>query len=94
MSKRDKYIKKIHQQIDEWDNKITQTEKKIKKTKTEAKEIQDDLYKTLQSKRKSASEQLSKLNSIREDGWEDMVVGMENAMSELQKAYKRLKARF
>lgn len=94
MDSQDAYIKRLHAQLDEWNNEIERLRIKADKASADA---QIEYQKQLEELRKRQDEMQAhyeKLNRAGNDAWSDMKQGADKAWNEFDAAFKRAMQRF
>jgi len=83
VSKRDQYVKKMKQQLDEVNGQITKLEAKVKDANAEARVKYDKQMAELREMSKAAQKKMEEIKSSGEDKWEALVAEGDK----LQKAF-------
>lgn len=90
MGKRDDYLEKMKNQLDEWNAKLNTLEEKA----SDLKEKYADELNTLSQKRDTAKQKLAEIQKASGGAWEEMKVGMDEAWSSLKDAFEKARERF
>lgn len=91
---RELYVKKMKAKLDEWNAEIDKLEARSRQKEAE---VQEDLEKritALKTKRQATGEKIEKLQSAGESAWQDLKIGVEEAVGALGQALESARARF
>jgi hypothetical protein len=91
---RNAYVNKIKAKLDEWNAEIDKLEIKSRKKELEMRAAYEERISDLKEKRKSAGQELEKLQAAGKDAWEDLKAGVENAAKSLSDAIQSAKSKF
>jgi peptidoglycan hydrolase CwlO-like protein len=91
---REQYQDKIEAKLRQLDNEIAALNVKMRKQGKWAGKQLDQQMAELEQKREAAGQQFQKLKNSSQDAWQDMRVGIDAAVKDLQAAYTRIAARF
>lgn len=83
MSTKDEFVRKMHSELDQWNNKIDALVAKVDQAEEH---VHAELHKkieALRGKRDTAHKQLSELEHASEKAWKDMKVGVEIAWEDM-----------
>lgn len=94
MTTKDEFVRKMHSELDQWNNEIdaliTQADKAEEHVQTEFRQQIEALH----SKRDEAHKQLYELEQASENAWEDMKLGIEMAVGDISEAINSAISRF
>jgi uncharacterized coiled-coil DUF342 family protein len=94
MNKKDEFVRKMHSELDQWNNEIdaliTRADKAEEQVQTEFRQQ----IKTLHGKRDEVHNQLYELEQASENAWEDMKLGIEMAVVDISEAINSAISRF
>jgi uncharacterized coiled-coil DUF342 family protein len=89
MTTRHKYIEKLKNKLDEWDNEIDELEAKAQQTGAELKFELEDQIASLKLKRDQARLNISEIMNASEEAWEDLKEGADEAWTNLKQAIEK-----
>ena len=92
MSKRDAYIEKMKDQLDELNAKMSKLEAKAQEAKDEARTKYNEEMKKLSKQSKLAIAKLEEIKSAGEDTWESMVTEMEKVRDAFKHSFNYFKS--
>ena len=92
MSKRDAYIEKIKDQLDELNAKMSELEAKAQEAKDDARTKYKEEMKKLSAQSKLAVAKLDEIKSAGEDTWESMVTEMEKVRDAFKHSFNYFKS--
>ena len=92
MSKRDVYIEKMKQQLDELNAKMSKLEAKAQEAKDDAREKYKEEMSKLRQQSKLAVAKLDELTAAGEDTWETLVAEMEKIRDALIHSFNYFKS--
>ena len=92
MSKRDVYIEKMKQQLDELNAKMSKLEAKAQEAKDDAREKYKEEMSKLRQQSKLAVAKLDELKAAGEDTWETLVAEMEKIRDALIHSFNYFKS--
>ena len=92
MSKRDAYIEKMKDQLDELNAKMSELEAKAQEAKDEARTKYNEEMKKLSKQSKLAIAKLEEIKSAGEDTWESMVTEMEKVRDAFKHSFNYFKS--
>lgn len=94
MNTKDEFVRKIHSELDQWNNEIdaliTQADKAEEHVQTEFRQHIAELH----NKRDEAHKKLYELEQASENAWEDMKLGIEMAVGDISEAINSAISRF
>jgi hypothetical protein len=93
-TKKDVYVEKIKAKLDEWSAEIDRLDAKSRQQQAEAKKAYLEQINELKKKRASAQVRLQKLQNAGAAAWEDLKVGVEEAINSVGEALQSARARF
>src|SRR5207253_7143063 len=94
MPSRDEYIQKLKSQIDQWNAQAKDWESKARAASAAMRaqyEKQLDQYRV---RRDAAMAELRRLQGASADAWQQMMLGMDEAMKSMQDAFERVRKSF
>ncbi len=86
---RDEIISKLHNQIDHWNDKIIEYEKKLNKADHEVRLKLDKEIDRLQNIKESVEEKLKTLEKASEPTFEKIKTGIDSAIKDLNDAFSK-----
>lgn len=92
MSKRDAYIEKMKDQLDELNSKMSELEAKAQEAKDDARAKYKEEMKKLSKQSKLAVAKLDEIKSAGEDKWESMVTEMEKVRDAFKHSFNYFKS--
>ncbi len=92
MSKRDAYIEKMKDQLDELNSKMSELEAKAQEAKDDARAKYKEEMKKLSKQSKLAVAKLEEIRSAGEDTWESMVTEMEKVRDAFKHSFNYFKS--
>jgi len=92
MSKRDAYIEKMKDQLDELNSKMSELEAKAQEAKDDARAKYKEEMKKLSKQSKLAVAKLEEIKSAGEDTWESMVAEMEKVRDAFKHSFNYFKS--
>ena len=92
MSKRDAYIEKMKDQLDELNAKMSEVEAKAQEAKDDARAKYKEEMKKLSKQSKLAVAKLEEIKSAGEDTWESMVTEMEKVRDAFKHSFNYFKS--
>jgi chromosome segregation ATPase len=93
MSMKEQYEQKLEAQLDEWNAEINKIKAKAKGAEADGIIEYEKEIKELNSKQEAAKDKLKELKNASEDAWEDLKVGIDDALGSLGKAFKSATSR-
>ena len=94
MNSKDKFVRKIHSELDQWNNEIDALVAKADKAEEQLQTEFRQQIEELHSKRDEVHKQLYELEQASENAWEDMKLGIEMALSDIIEAINLAVSRF
>jgi lipid II:glycine glycyltransferase (peptidoglycan interpeptide bridge formation enzyme) len=94
MMNRDEYVKKLKDQIDQWNAESKKWEAKAQGAQATMKAEYEKQLKTLQSRRDEAMYQLKLLQGASTDAWQDMMKGADQAWRNMHDAFNKARSHF
>ena len=92
MSKRDVYIEKMKDQLDDLNSKMSELEAKAQEAKDDARAKYKEEMKKLSKQSKLAVAKLDEIKSAGEDTWESMVTEMEKVRDAFKHSFNYFKS--
>ena len=94
MMNRDEYVRKLKDQLDQWNAESRKWEAKAQGAQATMKAEYEKQLKTLHSRRDEAMYQLKLLQGASTDAWQDMMKGTDQALKSMQEAFNRARSHF
>lgn len=94
LEKKKAYQEKIDVQLKEWTAKIDALKAKADKAKADAQVIYKKKVENLRAQQEAARGKFQELKDSGEDAWEEIKVGLDNALEDLKGAFNRAKSKF
>jgi hypothetical protein len=94
MMNRDEYVKKLKDQLDQWNAESKKWEAKAQGAQATMKAEYEKQLKTLHGRRDEAMYQLKLLQGASTDAWQDMMKGTDQALKSMQEAFNRARSHF
>lgn len=91
-AKRDEYLEKIKQQLDEWNGELDKLEAKQEEVKGEAKTKYNTQVKELQQKLRSVQDKVQELQSSGQDKWDELQAEVDNVRDAFVHSYNYFKS--
>lgn len=91
MSKREEYIEKLKNKIDEWDKDIEQLEVKARQASEDMRHKWESRKLELEEKRADMQGRLERLRNSADDTWNDLKQEIDQAWDTLSKGIKDMK---
>jgi len=94
MSKKDEYVQKLHEKLDEWNIEIDKLKSRLRSAKAESQGEYQQQIENLQEKRNSIETKMKELHDAGETAWADLKTGIESAWRSMENAIKTARSRF
>jgi len=94
MMNRDEYVKKLKDQIDQWNAESKKWEAKAQVAQASMKAEYEKQLNQLNSRRDEAMYQMKLLQGASTDAWQDMMKGADQAVKSMQEAFNRARSHF
>jgi hypothetical protein len=94
MSKRDEYVAKLKDKLDDWNEDIDKLEAKAENVKEDVKEKYAEEIEVVKKQREVVKEKTMELIDSSEDAWEELKIGVEAAWHKLTEAIDRAHSKF
>lgn len=94
MIKREEYVQKLKNQLDQWNAEAKKWEAKAQQAQATMKVGYDKQLNTLHSRRDEAMYQLKLLQGASTDAWQDMMKGADQAWKSMQEAVNKARSHF
>lgn len=94
MIKREEYVQKLKNQLDQWNAEAKKWEAKAQVAQATMKVEYDKQLNTLHSRRDEAMYQLKLLQGASTDAWQDMMKGADQAWKSMQEAVNKARSHF
>lgn len=91
---RNEFVSKMKQQLDEFNLKLDDLEKKRAEYGEEARARFDKRMEELKQKRREASKRLDEIDQAAEKAWEDLKAGATAAWNSLQESFDQARSHF
>jgi len=91
---RDAYVKKMKEQLDQWNAEAAKWEAKAKDAQASMKAEYEKQLSVLHSRRDEAMYQLKLMQGASTDAWQDMMKGADQAVKSMQEAFNRARTHF
>ena len=91
MSRKEAYQEKMVAELEKWRAEIEKFKAQAKETKADAKIEYHQQLDELTDKQKDAEQKLRALNRAGTESWEELKVGVDNAVTALQQSFDRIK---
>jgi len=91
MSKKEAYQEKMEAQLEKWRAEIEKFKAQAKETKADATIEYHQQLSELTDKQNAAEQKLQELNRAGTESWEELKVGVDNAVTALQQSFDRIK---
>jgi len=92
--KRDVYLEKLKNQLDEWNEELNLLEAEIQKVETDERNRYENRIKGLRNKKDAVKETLGRIFEVRDDAWIDLKEGVGSTWSSLKSSLKEAKSEF
>ena len=94
MSKRDEFIRKMKDRLDEWNQEIDVFEENIRKIKTDMTDKYQAQIDELRNKRREGDRKLEQIRTAGEDTWAHLKAESEHAWNAMMDALEAFKAHY
>jgi len=94
MTNRDDYVRKLKDQLDQWNAEVAKWEQKAKGAQSEMKANYDKQLETFRSRRDEALYQLRQVQAASSEAWMDMMKGADAAWKAMGEAFVRARSHF
>ena len=94
MSKRDEYVAKLKNKLDEWNADIDKLEAKAEVVKEEAKELYEEEVSVVRQHRDNIKLKVNELVESSDEAWEELKTGVEQAWEKLSEAIEKAHSKF
>lgn len=94
MSKRDEYVLKMKEQLDQWNAEIAKWEGKSGEMQAGARAEFDKGLETLRTQRDAAVRRLHEVQSAAGEAWMEMAKGADEAWARMREAFDKANSRF
>lgn len=94
MNKKDEFVRKMHSELDQWNNEIDSLVARADKAEEQVQTEFQQQIEVLHSKRDEVHKQLYELEQASENAWEDMKLGIEMAVGDISEAVNLAISRF
>ena len=91
---RDAYVKKMKEQLDQWNAEAAKWEVKAKSAQASMKSEYEKQLGVLHTRRDEAMYQLKLMQGASTDAWQDMMKGADQAVKSMQEAFNRARSHF
>ena len=93
MSKRDEYVLKMKNQLDEWNAEVAKWEGKAGELQAEARTEYEKGLNTAREQRDNVMQQLNQVQSAAGEAWVEMARGADDAWARMREAFDKANAR-
>ena len=94
MSKREEYVTKLKEKLDDWNEDIDKLEAKAEHVKDDVKDKYNEEVEAVRKQRDVIKEKATELIESSEDAWEELKTGVEAAWHQLTEAIDRAHSKF
>jgi len=94
MTNRDDYVRKLKEQLDQWNAEVAKWEAKAKSAQTEAKAGYDKQLEVFRARRDEAMYQLHQVQVASSEAWMDVMKGADAAWKAMGEAFIRARSHF
>jgi hypothetical protein len=94
MTKRDEYVRKLKNQLDQWNAEAAKWEQKSKSAQSEMRAEYDRYLDSFRSRRDEAMYQLRQLQAASGEAWTDMMQGADAAWRAMGEAFVKARSHF
>jgi lipid II:glycine glycyltransferase (peptidoglycan interpeptide bridge formation enzyme) len=91
---REEYVRKLKDQLDQWNAQVTKWEQKAKGAQSDMKAEYDKQLESFRSRRDEATYQLHQLQVASGEAWMDMMKGADAAWRAMGEAFVRARSHF
>jgi multidrug resistance efflux pump len=93
MTKRDEYVAKLKQQLDQCNAEITKWEAKAKGAQAGLEAEYEKQLQALRQHRDNAMKQMGRVQSATEEAWADLKQGTDDAWGKMREAFDKARSR-
>jgi Skp family chaperone for outer membrane proteins len=93
MTRKKQHEQKLQAQLDEWDAEIDKLKARAKNMQADGKLAYEKEIKKLSALKDTASDKLTEFKGYGEDAWEDINIGLHDAINSLDNAFKSATSR-
>lgn len=93
-TKRDEYVRKLKEKLDEWNQDIDELRERAELAAAAARREYDEQLPRLETRRKELEQRLRALGDATESAWNELKVGVDEAADALASAIRAAKQRF
>jgi hypothetical protein len=94
MSKRDEYVAKLKDQLDQWNAEVGRWEEKARQAQTGMRAEYDKHLQTLRQHRDQAMEKMRGVQSASGDAWTELKNGTDEAWTKMREAFDKARSHF
>jgi len=94
MTNRDDYVRKLKDQLDQWNAEVAKWEQKAKGAQADMKAGYDKQLEVFRSRRDEALYQLRQVQAASSEAWMDMMKGADAAWKAMGEAFVRARSHF
>ena len=94
MKLKEEYVEMLHRQIDDWDNRISLLQDRLKIVEGESRTELQDQIDSLTQKREEIAGKVKTVQQASADAWEDIKAGLELASDAVQSSLESAFSRF
>ena len=94
MTKRDEYVGKLKQQLDDWNAEAAKWEAKAKAAQAHMRADYEKQLATFRRQRDHALEQMRKVQTSSGEAWQELVRGTDDAWAKMREAVEKARSHF
>ena len=94
MDKRDEYVGRLKQQLDQWNAEIVKWESKARDAQSGMRADYEKQLQAYRHQRDQALEQMRRVQSATGDAWMDLMRGTDDAWAKMREAFDRARSHF
>ncbi len=94
MEKRDEYVARLKQQLDQWNADITKWEGKARDAQSGMRTEYEKQLQAFRQQRDQALEQMRRVQSATGDAWMDLMRGTDDAWAKMHEAFDKARSHF
>ncbi|HEX9685877.1 MAG TPA: hypothetical protein VGA25_08515 [Burkholderiales bacterium] len=94
MIKRDEYVEKLKQQLDQWNAEVAKWESKAKAAQAGARAEYDKQLQAYRHQRDQALEHMRRVQSASGEAWINLMRGADDAWAKMRDAFEKARSHF
>lgn len=94
MDRRDEYVGRLKEQLDQWNAEIAKWESKTRDAQSGMRADYEKQLQAFRQQRDQALEQMRRLQSATGDAWMDLMRGTDDAWAKMREAFDRARSHF